>query len=263
MQDAAGQREPRGRPRLAEPVERLIAGAPPPSAGAPGPELRALVQAAEDRLFEQSGGVVPEVGSVDDHRVQVDGGEIAVRCYRPEGDGPWPAFVHVHGGGFALCSIDMLIYDAKCRDLCNRVGCVVLAPEYRLAPEHTFPTAPHDVLAAWEWLLANADLLGVDRRRIAVGGDSAGGNLSAVLCLMARDRRLAQPVLQVLEIPALDLATTLDWPSARAFGVGYGLEAETVEATHAVYIPDKGSAAIRTRRHSSARISRGCPAHTS
>ena len=159
----------------------------------------------------------PDVAQIDDRVIPVDGGEITVRVYTPDGDGPFPAHVYFHGGGFWLGDLDFS--DGTCRELCDGAKCVVVSVDYRLAPEHTYPTAPEDSYAALLWTVAHADELGIDTTRVSVGGASAGGNLAAVVALMARDRSGPPLVAQVLEIPVTDL--TMSQPSVVENGEGY------------------------------------------
>ena len=128
----------------------------------------------------------PEVSTVEDRVIQGPGGDVPVRIYTPAGAGPFPVLVWFHGGGMVLGDLDTA--DGTARHLCVGAGCVVVSVDYRLAPEHKFPAAPEDCYAATEWVSKNADSMGVDANRMAVGGDSAGGNLATVVALMSRDR---------------------------------------------------------------------------
>jgi acetyl esterase/lipase len=140
--------------------------------------------------------------------------DVLVRVYRPTGAaGPLPAILDIHGGGFVLGNIDRS--HAGCCAMARNVGAVVATVEYRLAPEHPFPAAIHDCFAALVWFAAKADDLGVDRERIAVFGQSAGGGLAAGLALFTRDHDGPQICFQYLGIPELD--DRLDTPSMRAF----------------------------------------------
>ena len=191
-------------------------------ASLPLPERREPLRFALDDELRRRGVAVEPVGAVDEHPVGVAGGEIRVRVFTPRGSGPHPAFLHFHGGGFVVGTIDSLFNEAKCAHICNAAGCAVATVEYRLAPEHRFPTAPQDCYAALLWTVENAARLGVDPRRIAVGGESAGGNLAAVVALMARDRGGPRLALQLLEVPVTDLGNGAnDHPSVALYGEGY------------------------------------------
>ncbi|MGQ9350823.1 alpha/beta hydrolase [Mycolicibacterium gilvum] len=157
------------------------------------------------------------VHSVHDMAVPVDDGEVPVRVYRPAGPAPLPALVFAHGGGFVFCDLDS--HDGLCRNLSNRLGAVVISVGYRLAPEHRWPTAAEEMYAVTRWVSGDADALGVDPARIAVGGDSAGGNLAAVTALMARDRGGPALRAQLLLYPVI--AADFDTESYRLFGHGF------------------------------------------
>jgi acetyl esterase/lipase len=144
-------------------------------------------------------GPVEDVAAVADHRVPVDGGEITVRLYAPAGVGPHPVLVFYHGGGWVIG--DLYTHDGLCRSIVNAAGCAVASVDYRLAPEFKFPAAVEDSYAALKWVAANGPRLGLDTVRLAVGGDSAGGNLAAVMALLSRDRRGPRILLQVLVYP--------------------------------------------------------------
>ncbi len=163
-------------------------------------------------------GVPEEVASVEDSTVPGPAGDIAVRIYRPSDAPSLPALVWYHGGGFVIGDLDS--HDAVCRSLANRSGCVVIAVDYRLAPEHPFPAAPDDAVAAFDALRNNARALGIDGDRMATGGDSAGGNLAAVV---ANERRGAV-AFQLLIYPVTDMNRTSQ--SYRDNAEGYLLSAE-------------------------------------
>lgn len=136
-------------------------------------------------------------------------GPIAIRLYRArtakEGEAQ-PALIYFHGGGWVIGNLDS--HDGVCRGLANGADCTVLSVDYRLAPEHKFPAAIDDAVAATGWIAANATSLGIDAKRLAVGGDSAGGNLSAVVALDARDKGAPKLRFQLLIYPACDMAMT-------------------------------------------------------
>lgn len=128
---------------------------------------------------------------------------VKVRLYRPPAaDRPRPALLYLHGGGFVAS--DLVVFDARCTEIADRVGAVVVSVDYRLSPDTPFPGALEDTYASLRWLHAAAGELGVDPGRIAVGGDSAGGNLSAAVSLLARDRGGPEICFQFLDVPVLD-----------------------------------------------------------
>ena len=142
---------------------------------------------------------VEQVGNVRHMLIPGPAGTILTRVYTPSGSGPFPVLVYFHGGGWVIASLDT--YDPSCRALTNAAQCIVVSVAYRQAPEHRFPAAPMDAYAALRWVQANATRIGGDPKRVAIGGESAGGNLAAVACLMARDKGTPQPVHQMLIYP--------------------------------------------------------------
>ncbi len=160
-----------------------------------------------------------QVARVENRTIPGPAGEIPVRIYTPQGNGPFPALVFFHGGGWVICNLDT--HDGICRSLANGAGCVVVSVDYRLAPEHKFPAAPEDCYAATQWVAENAAELNVDASHIAVGGDSAGGNLTAVVAQMARDRGGPHLVFQLLIYPATDFR--MNTPSIEENATGYFL----------------------------------------
>jgi acetyl esterase len=164
----------------------------------------AEIRRQSERTIE-SGGWLEDpqpVGRVRDVHVAVDGGEIPVRLYTPDGDGPFPVLVWFHGGGWVRDSIDG--NDPICRALSNDADCVVLSVGYRLAPEHPFPVGLEDCYRALEWADANRDLVFGDGEPLAVGGKSAGGNLTIATALLARDRDGPDIAHQAPLVPVLD-----------------------------------------------------------
>jgi len=147
-------------------------------------------------------GPGPELGGgVEDSHIPGPAGDIPIRVYRPTTGGPHPALVFFHGGGFVIG--DLETHDKECRLLCEKARCLVLAVDYRLAPEDRFPAAVEDAWAAVQWVNQHGAQIGIDTKRVAVGGDSAGGNLAAVTALMARDADIDLK-LQMLVYPATD-----------------------------------------------------------
>ena len=155
---------------------------------------------------------VPSVG-VADRTLVGPGGDLPVRIYTPEGAGPFGALVYYHGGGWVLGNIAMT--DLPCRLLAKASGCIVVSVDYRLAPEHKFPAPAEDCYAAVKWLEDHAASVNCDPSRLAVGGSSAGGNLAAVVALMARDRGGPHVAFQLLVYPAT--RRELDTNSHRQF----------------------------------------------
>ncbi len=151
--------------------------------------------------------VVPEqplpLGRVEDRVVATSEGDVPVRIFTPEGTGPFPVVVWFHGGGWVVGSIEES--DATCRALCRSTAAIVVCPEYRLAPEHRFPAAAEDCYEVTAWAAREAASLGAGGRAIAVAGDSAGGNLAAVVALMARDRGGPDLAGQLLVYPVVGL----------------------------------------------------------
>lgn len=151
-------------------------------------------------LVSQGKPTTPEsVASVVDKSIDGPGGPIAVRIYTPEGDGPFPVIVYYHGGGWVIADLD--VYDATPRAMANAAEAIVVSSHYRQAPENKFPAAHEDAFAAYEWTLQNAEQLNGDLERVAVMGESAGGNLAASVSIMARQQNVQMPVHQVLVYP--------------------------------------------------------------
>jgi len=190
------------------------------------------------RFFTQP--APPEVGAVIDTRCDGPHGAIPLRIYRPLGAGATmqgvvlPVLVYYHGGGWTIGDLDT--HDVLCRELCNGSRAVVVAVDYRMAPEHRFPTAVDDAIAATAWVRRQASELGVDAARLAVGGDSAGGNLAAVVAIAARDAGDLPIAYQLLIYPATDMRR--GHPSHSANGSGYLLTTETISYYHDHYIVD-------------------------
>ena len=167
-----------------------------------------------------------EVTEVIDRRIPGPAGEIPIRIYIPEAKRPLPVFVWLHGGAFIMGDLDY--GDCECRAMANGSGCLLISVDYRLAPEHKFPAAVEDCAAAVEWASANAATLGGEPSRLAIGGESAGGNLAAVTCLVARDRGGPPIAFQLLVYPAVDLAN-FDYRSYRELATGYLIETADAE----------------------------------
>ena len=168
----------------------------------------------------------PEVFKVEDKVVSDKGVNVTVRVYHPhaaQSHQTLPGLVYLHGGGWTIGDLDT--HDVLCRSLCLQAGIVVVSVDYRMGPEHKFPAAYDDTVAAFNWTVAHAASLGIDASRIAIGGDSAGGNLAAAACLGLRGQSV-QPAFQLLIYPA-----TIMWqdtPSYHANGKGYMLTKESI-----------------------------------
>ncbi|MET3291861.1 UNVERIFIED_CONTAM: acetyl esterase [Brevibacillus sp. OAP136] len=148
--------------------------------------------------------------------------DIRIRIYTPEGTGPFPLFVYYHGGGWVIGDIEMT--DASCRMIANRTSHVVVSVDYRLAPEHKFPTPVNDAYAALQWVQQNAAELNANASKIVVGGDSAGGNLAAVVAMKARDEQGPAISAQILIYPVTNL--DFNTSSYQSFQKGFGLDRE-------------------------------------
>jgi acetyl esterase/lipase len=165
------------------------------------------------QVLEQRGASTdPEpVGNVENRSIPGPGGQIPVRIYTPQGNGPFPVILYIHGGGWVIADLDT--YDASARALANAANAVVVSTHYRQAPENKFPAAHEDVWAAYQWTLQNAQQIGGDPRRVAVAGESAGGNLATNISIRARDEGVQLPVHQLLVYPVA--GNDLNTPSYR------------------------------------------------
>jgi acetyl esterase len=179
----------------------------------------------------------PDVASVRDLQAEGPHGAIPLRLYRPLGSATTdtlPVLVYFHGGGWVIGDLDT--HDTLCRELTNGAGCAVVAVDYRMAPEHRFPTAVDDCLAATRWVRAQAGALKLDATRLAVGGDSAGGNLAAVVSIATRDAGDLPIAYQLLIYPATDQHRNA--PSHTSNGQGYLLTTDTMDYFTGHYITD-------------------------
>ena len=232
------------------------------------PQAQALLQLMADRGVPPTHSLTPEqarsfylerrsfsqpeprlMAEVRDLTASGPHGAIALRMYRPHAKSPdsasadvAPVLIYYHGGGWVIGDLDT--HDVLCRQLADEAGCVVVAVDYRLGPEHRFPAAVDDALAALRWLRSQAAALGLDAARMAVGGDSAGGNLAAVVALADRDAQSgpegraeggAAPLrLQLLIYPATDMRAVA--PSHSVNGQGYLLTSDTIAYFRSHYI---------------------------
>jgi acetyl esterase len=192
------------------------------------------VQEARKEFADQGKFMPPgePVARVEDLGIPGLGGDIPVRVYTPDGEGPFPLYVHFHGGGWVLGDLDS--QDADCRVIANAAACVVVSVNYRHAPEHKFPTAAEDAYRATAWVADNASRVNGDAARLAVGGMSAGGNLAAVVALMSRDRGGPSITYQVLIVPVTNYA--FDTRSYQENGEEYVLTTEVMQWFWAHYL---------------------------
>ncbi len=205
-------------------------GVPPVHTLSPHEARRAY---RDRRAFTQP--AAPPVGEVRELNADTALGAIALRLVRPIGaraSDRLPALVYYHGGGWTIGDMDT--HDTLCRELANGAGCAVISVDYRLGPEHRFPAAVDDCIAATDWIHAHAHELGVDPARIAVGGDSAGGNLAAVVAIAAREAGNPPIAFQLLIYPATDQRRTA--PSHASNGAGYLLTRESLTYYHDHYL---------------------------
>ncbi len=236
-------------------VQRRLFGAPPQVEGQTlASDIHALVQIAKlargeglsegaaveearverRREAEVVGGQVPiPMARVEQVEIPGPGGTMGGRLYVPTEPAPSALLVYYHGGGWVIG--DLETHDRPCRFLAHHAGVQVLAVDYRLAPEHPFPAAPEDAFAAYRWASANAARFGVEPARIGVGGDSAGANLAAVACLLARDEGASQPAMQLLIYPVTDC--TQELPSRRTFREGFLLTRRDMDWFEDAYLP--------------------------
>jgi len=187
-----------------------------------GPHLWEMTPEQARVAFEQLrqlGPAHPEAKDAEDITIPRTDTSLPARIYRPEGAAPLPVMVFFHGGGWVIGDIET--HDPLCRALAAASGSMIVSVDYRLAPEHKFPAAVDDSFAALSWVAANASALGADPERLGVGGDSAGGNLAAVVSLLARDRGGPPIAYQLLIYPATDMSTK--FPSVEENADGYFL----------------------------------------
>jgi acetyl esterase len=150
-----------------------------------------------------------EVGSAEVRSIALAGRSIDISIFKPEGTATdRPGIFYIHGGGFVGGNVANA--EPTCRQLVNRLGAVVVSPEYRLAPEHRYPAGLDDCFELWQWMVSNGAELGVDPSRVAVGGVSAGGNFAAAICVRAHERKLAMPIAQLLVYPVTHVTFSLD-----------------------------------------------------
>ncbi|MFC7166697.1 alpha/beta hydrolase [Halospeciosus flavus] len=203
-----------------------------------GPELHELdpQEARELDALRPDSDPDAAVGTVTDRTIPGPAGALPIRVYTPTSEGPHPVVVFFHGGGFVIGDLDS--HDAPCRILADAADAVVVSVDYRLAPEHPFPAPVEDAYAATEWVADNADALDadVDATRLAVAGDSAGGNLAAVVAMAARDRDGPAIGHQALFYPVVDFRRDATYPSIAENAEGYFLTAADMDYFEGHYV---------------------------
>ena len=221
------------------PLDPLVKAFLDQMASAPGPKMWEMTptdaRAAFAVMMQLVGPKDVPIGKVENLAAPREGGEIPLRVYTPiaAGHDPLPALIYFHGGGFVIG--DLETHDGLCRMFANEGGFRVIAVDYRLSPEHKFPAAVEDAFAAVTWIEANAAAFGVDPNRIAVGGDSAGGALAAVVSQMAKEKAAPKIAFQLLMFPTTQIDA--ETPSRREFAEGYFLEGKTIEWFFENYLP--------------------------
>ena len=191
--------------------------------------------------FNQAFLEKPAPPAIDLYKVEtikIDGGndELTLRIYHPNNRPSQPALMYFHGGGFVIRD-NMDIYDYTCRLICSHTDCIVIAIDFRLAPEHPFPAAPTDCYCATQWVFKHADSLQINRSAIGVWGESCGGNLAAVIAQMARDQQTLPLCYQVIISPMLD--TDFSRQSYRDFGKDYLLTKESMQWFWSQYLKEE------------------------
>lgn len=216
----------------AQAVLDLLKAAPRPLKDLPPAEARA---AYDSFILPRNFDPTP-VGEIEDRMIPGPGGGMRIRIYRPDiPETPLPVFLFIHGGGFVIGSIESR--DPQCRLICRDARCIVVSVDYRMAPEHPFPAAPEDCWATFKWIAANASELGGDPTRMAVGGESAGGNLAAGLALRARDAGGPALCAQILVYPLTDFFFEQDLPSYQLLDADYFLTRDQMAWYQDCYAP--------------------------
>jgi acetyl esterase len=206
------------------------AGAPPLSSMSPEAPRNVF-----RTMFAGFIGAPAPLAKSEDRAIAGPGGDIAVRIYTPEGKGPFPVLMFFHGGGWVLG--DLETHDGLCRGLSREARCITVSVDYRLAPENKFPAAAEDCYAATQWVAANGKEFNANPAHLALGGDSAGGNLAAAVSLMARDRGQLHLCYQLLMYPAFD--PSISSRSQTEFAQGYLLTRADMQWFWSQYLRDE------------------------
>ncbi len=198
-------------PQMKAVLDKLASldGKPIPTLSAEDARKQPSPADAVKALMKEKGKTAPELGKVEDIDIKLSSVDLKARVYRPEGDGPFPVIFYIHGGGWVIADLDT--YDATPRGLCKQTKALVISTHYRQAPENKFPTAHNDVYGAYQWVLENAGRWSGNAKKVAVVGESAGGNMAANVCIMAQDENKQMPIHQVLIYPVA--GTSMETPS--------------------------------------------------
>lgn len=227
---------------LDEPVRQLLAFSPDSGdPQVPPAERRRIILNAADELYRQCGAPA-DPAVITEELIIVPGGHVRVRTYRPTtpAAGPRPLHMFLHGGGWWLSTVDELVNDAICRARAAHLDCVVVAVDYRLAPEHPFPVPMQDCYAAMAFIVDHADRWGIDPDNVSIGGVSAGANLAAAVALKARDRNGPRLNFVLLEVPALDL--TLSTMRESGIGDDFGITVADMQQSIDFYVAEPETA---------------------
>ena len=219
--------------RCLEIVAELERGVVPPL---PIPEMRSLMKKRTARLAADP----PAVGNIANRTIETTAAKVPVRIYHPPGavGKALPAYIYCHGGGFVVGDLDMV--ETVCRTICRDAGVVVVSVDYRLAPEHKFPAGVEDTIAVVRWVAQHGGEVGIDAARLAIGGDSAGGNLAAAAAQALVGPGVVALRYQVFVYPVTDL--TCSQPSYTDLGTGYPLTKERMQNYIKLYLADPGQA---------------------
>jgi acetyl esterase len=231
-------------------IDMLASGGGKPLEQLPVEEARLLSAG-----LSNFGGPEEPVAEVQNRTVPGPAGSIAVRVYRPIAKETLPALIYFHGGGFVICSLDT--HDRECRSLANASGCTVISVNYPLAPENKYPAAVEDAYAATQYVAEHAAEFGIDPQRIAVGGDSAGGNLATVVATLARDRGGPLLKFQLLIYPLVDFADNS--PSMQQYAKDYFLTRESMDWFTDCYLSNRAAGLEPSASPMNAKDVRGLP----
>jgi acetyl esterase len=193
-----------------------------------------LMRTRDNSVFA---GLVEPVHQITDRVIPGPESDIPIRIYTPDGEGPFPIIVYFHGGGFVFGGLES--HDPVCRSIVNAAKQILVSVDYRLAPEHRFPAAPTDCFSAVNWVYEHAEELNGDHSKISVAGDSAGGNLAAVVSQMARDKRGPRITKQLLLYPVVDAYEPGKYPSYEENGRGYFLTTDFMDLSCNTYIQNE------------------------